>query len=237
METENGSQGGTEYGQYCPVSRALEVIGERWALLIVRDLICGTTRFNDLARGLPGLSRTLLAKRLRQLERAGVVRRDDGRYVLTAAGQELEPVVLGLGGWGATWAFEDPRPDELDPELLVWWMHARLDTSELPGSRHVLRFDFTDDPRDYWVVIDRGVPSVCTSDPGYDVDLLVRSSVADLYRVWLGRVPISSAVRYRLMELTGTREWTSRIGTILQLSPVAALVPRDAAVVTGSARN
>lgn len=216
---------GLSYGQYCPVSRALEVLGERWTLLIVRDLLCGTTRFNELARGLPGLSRTLLAKRLRQLERAGLIDHVGGEYLLTAAGQELEPIVFGLGGWGARWAFGDPTPEELDPELLVWWIHDRLDTSELPGNRHVISVAFTDELRVFWIVIDRGSASVCDSDPGYPVDLTLRGSLSNLYRVWLGRLPVDSAVRREVIRVEGERAWTSRLATILQLSPVAALVP------------
>lgn len=100
----------TAYGQYRPISRALEILGKRWALLIMRDLIVGATHFNDLARGLPGLSRSLLAKRLRQLERAGLVDHLGGQYLLTEAGRDLESVVFGLGQWGARWAFEDPHP-------------------------------------------------------------------------------------------------------------------------------
>ena len=212
------------FGQYCPISRALEVLGARWTLLIVRDMICGTSRFNDLARGLPGLSRTLLAQRLRRLERAGIVDHVAGEYVLTPAGRELEPLIFGLGGWGARWAFEDPRPEELDPELLVWWMHGRIDTSRLPGLRHIVRIEFTDDRRVYWVVIERGVASVCSADPGYAADLTVRSTVGDLYRVWLGRVSLSAAVRERLVELSGERAWTRAAAEILQLSQAAPLV-------------
>lgn len=212
------------YGQYCPISRALEVLGERWSLLLVRDMICGTTRFNDFARGLPGLSRTLLAKRLRQLERAGIVDHVGGEYVLTPAGRELEPVVFGIGAWGARWAFEDPRVEELDAELLVWWMHGRLDTSGLSGLRHVLQVGFTDDPRSWWIVVERGQASVCTSDPGYGVDLTLSGSVADTYRVWMGRRSLASALRDGSLTVTGERAWTSRVGSILRLSPAAPLV-------------
>lgn len=212
------------YGQYCPISRALEVLGERWTLLIVRDLICGTTRFNDLARGLPGLSRTLLAKRLRQLTRAEIVDHVDGEYVLTPAGQALEPVVFALGGWGADWVFEDPDPREQDPELLIWWMHRRLDVTGLPGSRQVVQVAFTDEPRAYWIVLERGIPSVCTNDPGYPVDLVLRASISDLYRVWLGRIPVDSAIRRGLVTVEGARAWTRRVSRILQLSPAAPLV-------------
>src|SRR5215831_17193945 len=101
------------YGQYCPIARALDVLGERWSLLILRDMLVGTSRFNDLARGLPGLSRSLLSKRLRQFERAGLVERLDGAYVLSDAGRELEPIVFGLGAWGARWTFGEPTADEL----------------------------------------------------------------------------------------------------------------------------
>jgi DNA-binding HxlR family transcriptional regulator len=123
------------YGQYCPISRAVEVLGERWTLLIVRDLLCGFTRFNDLARGNPGLSRSLLSRRLRQLEQAGVVEHLDGAYRLTEAGEDLRDVVFRLGEWGARWQFGEPRLDELDPELLLWWAHERLDFSVLPNRR------------------------------------------------------------------------------------------------------
>lgn len=214
----------TTYGQYCPISRALEVLGDRWALLIVRDLLCGTTRFNDLARGLPDLSRTLLSKRLRQLVRAGVVEHSDAHYVLTESGRDLEPVVFGLGRWGARWAFDDPRPEELDPELLVGWMHRRLDTSGMPGVRHVVKVEFVDDLHLYWIVIERGTPSVCAADPGYPVDLTIRGTVADTYRVWLGRVPAASAVRQGLIQVDGARCWIRELSRILQLSPAAPLV-------------
>jgi len=225
VNTRDGVGNGQHYGQYCPISRALEVLGERWSLLIVRDLLCGTTRFNELARGLPGLSRTLLAKRLRQLVKAGIVEHTGADYLLTEAGWKLEPVVFGLGEWGAQWAFEDPRPEELDPELLVWWMHGRVDTSELPGQRHVLRVEFSDHPQSFWIVVERGVPSVCTTDPAYPVDLAICGSLPDLYRVWLGRVPVSSAVRQGLLVVNGPRAWTRRLSRILQLSPAAGLVP------------
>jgi len=212
------------YGQYCPISHALDVIGERWTLLVVRDLLTGTTRFNDLARGLPGLSRSLLAKRLRQLERAGIVEHLDGSYLLTPAGQELLPVVLGLGDWGARWTFEDPDPDELDAELLVWWMHTRVDTSALPGHRHVLAIRFVDDPRPFWIVIEAGRPSVCRTDPGYAVDATITAEVRALYEVWLGAQPLRHALRTGTVRVDGTEAWRRRLPDILQLSVIAPYV-------------
>ncbi len=212
------------YGQYCPISRAVEVLGERWSLLIVRDMLCGYTRFNDLARGNPGLSRSLLTKRLRQLELAGVVERLDGEYVLTPAGEDLRPVVFGLGEWGAKWQFGDPADNELDPELLLWWVHDRLDFSVLPDRRIVLEFRFRGEPRHFWIVRDSGGPSVCTVDPGFEVDVLIQGDLADLYKVWLGKVPIRSALRDSSVQLSGAPALVRRIPDVFLLSPVAPFV-------------
>jgi DNA-binding HxlR family transcriptional regulator len=211
-------------GQYCPISRTLDVVGERWTLLIVRDLLCGTTRFNDLVRGLPGLSRSLLAKRLRHLERRGVVERLGSDYLLTPKGRALEPLVFGMAEWGARWEFGDPEPEELDAQLLVWWMHDRVDTSVWPGDRHVLHLTFADDPRRFWILVDRGTPSVCMSDPGFPVDVTISSDVASLYAVWLGRMPLSTALRAGRVTLLGPTAATRRLDEVLRLSPVAPFV-------------
>src|SRR5690606_11381862 len=178
------------YAQYCPISHALDVLGERWSLLIVRDLMVGNTRFNDIARSEPGLSRTLLTKRLRQFEAAGIVRHVGDEYLLTDSGKDLESVVFGLGEWGAKWAFDEPGDDELDPELLMWWMHSRIDSSVLDPGRTVMQFRFTDEPRLFWLVVSAGEPSVCFTDPGFEVDVVVRSDLRSLYEVWMGRVPV-----------------------------------------------
>ncbi|MFN0091758.1 MAG: winged helix-turn-helix transcriptional regulator [Acidimicrobiales bacterium] len=212
------------YGQYCPISRAVEVLGERWTLLIVRDLLCGHTRFNDLARGNPGLSRSLLAKRLRALERAGIVERLDGEYVLTPAGNDLRGVVFGLGEWGARWQFGEPRDDELDPELLLWWVHDRLDLSVLPERRIVLEFVFAGERRRFWIVKDSTGPSVCTHDPGFEVDVAIHADLAVLYQVWLGRLDLRAALRDGSVELHGPPALTRRMPEVFLLSPVADLV-------------
>jgi DNA-binding HxlR family transcriptional regulator len=212
------------YGQYCPISRALDALGDRWSLMILRDMIVGTTRFNDLARGLPGLSRSLLSKRLRQFERAGLVERLGSQYLLTEAGRDLEPVIFGLGQWGAQWTFGEPDPAELDADLLVWWMHSRLDTSELPGRRHVLHLRFTDDRRLFWLVIEAGVPSVCVADPGFDVDVTITSDLAALYQVWLGRMALRDAVRAGRLDFNGPPALVRRMPDVLRLSPVAPIV-------------
>ncbi len=212
------------YGQYCPIARALDVLGERWSLLILRDMLVGTTRFNDLCRGLPGLSRSLLTKRLRQFERAGLVERLGNEYLLTDAGRQLEPIVFGIGEWGAQWTFGDPDPDELDPDVLVWWIHKRLDTSLFLGRRHVLHIRFTDDPRLYWIVIEQGVPSVCLTEPGFEVDVTITSDLATLHQVWLGRLPVKDALKAGRLEFEGPTPLTRRMPNALRLSPVAEFV-------------
>lgn len=212
------------YGQYCPVTRALDVLGERWSLLIVRDMLVGATRFNDLARGLPGLSRSLLSRRLKQFEDAGLVEHVGGEYLLTEAGEDLQSVVFGLGEWGARWMFGDPDPDELDAELLLWWMHKRLDTSMLPGDRQVFHLRFTDDPRLFWIVVEAGEPSVCLEDPGFEVDVTMTSDFGSLYQVWLGRTPLKDALKSGRLEFIGPTAFTRRMGRVFRLSPLASIV-------------
>jgi DNA-binding HxlR family transcriptional regulator len=223
--TEGDEDGSTGYGQYCPISRAVEVLGERWSILVVRDLLCGHTRFNDLARGNPRLSRTLLSKRLRQLERAGIVEHVGDEYRLTQAGRELEPLVFGLGEWGAKWQFEDPRESELDPELLMWWVHTRLDYSRLPdAARTVIEFQFTDRREHYWILRETQGPSVCNADPGFEVDAWVRSDLSTMYQVWLGSLDLRAAIQEARVELRGREAVVRRLPEVFQLSQIAGIV-------------
>jgi len=202
------------YGQYCPVARALEVVGDRWSLLIVRDLLLGDRGFNELERGLPGISRSLMAQRLRLLERGGVVTRElgeDGRaraYALTEAGRELAPLVDAARVWGGRWAFEDPRPGEIDPAWLLTSMLRRRKPAALPRRRIVLEFRVRGGRRPtVWLVIDpRGGSEVCIKDPGFPVDLVISAEVRALFRVWLGRLPRAEAERRGLFAIEGTRE-------------------------------
>ncbi len=197
------------YGQYCPVSRAAEILGDRWSLLILRDMVVdGVTQFNDLSRGLPRLSRSLLARRLRKLEDSGVIthaRRpagQKGEYRLTPAGAALYPVIEALLGWGATWAFGDPQMDELDPVVLMWWIHRRLRHDHLPPAQVVVEFHFEEDPaRAYWLVLRGRDSSVCFTPPGFDTDVVVRTSLRDFYRVWLGRLTYDDASRQGLIRV------------------------------------
>jgi DNA-binding HxlR family transcriptional regulator len=212
------------YGQYCPISRSAELLGDRWTLHIVRDLLTGTTRFNELIRGNPGLSRALLSRRLDQLERAGVVAHNlDRTYQLTPAGQDLESVVFGLATWGARWAFGEPEPEELDPDLLLWWLHRRLDASRLPGPRYVIHVRFTDHPKRYWIVVEDEA-SICLADPRFEVDLTLRSDRSTLYRTYLGHQTLSDASRAGEVDLLGSKGAIRSFMHAFQPSPVASIV-------------
>jgi DNA-binding HxlR family transcriptional regulator len=191
-----------QYGQYCPVARATEILGDRWTLLIVRDLLLGTSHFNDLERGLPGISRAVLADRLRRLQRVGLLEKcvtSNGRqttqYVLTAAGEELQSVIDVLMSWGATWAFGGPRTEELDPVLLMWWMRGRICAERLSEKRIVIQFDFHSQRHEtYWLLIEEDDASVCISDPGYEIDVVVTADLSVFYQLWLGRISYREAV-------------------------------------------
>lgn len=220
------------YGQYCPVAKASEVLGDRWTLLIVSELIVGSNRFNDIARGLPRISRPLLAQRLRALERAGVVERRPGptarssRYHLTAAGEDLGPLVRNLAEWGATWAFREPQSDELDPILLLWWVRGRVNRQALPDRRVVVRFDFRDSKGSYWLVLKPDDVSVCLQDPAFDVDLVVNADLAAMLEVWLGRIALGDAAAAGTVRVDGPPSLTRAFPSWLALSPVAYAVRR-----------
>jgi DNA-binding HxlR family transcriptional regulator len=224
--------GVSRYGQYCPITRALEVLGGRWTLLVVRDLLVGATRFNELARGLPGMSRGLLSKRLLQLERDGLVVHADGAYRPTAACEELRPLVFGLAEWGARWAFGEPRPDELDPTVLMWWIRGGIDPDGLGGGRTVLHVRVPDARRPrFWFVVTPGDVSLCFTDPGFEVDAVLESSLGVLYQVWVGALPLPGALRDGRVQLTGRRDVVRRLPGALRLSPVAPHVERVRATV------
>ncbi len=197
------------YGQYCPVAQALEILGDRWTLLIVRDLLTGTRHFNDLARGLPGISRGLLAGRLRRLQETGIVARrayPGGRnateYMLTEAGRDLQPVIGALLSWGARWSFDEPDPDQLDPLLLMWWIHDRVHTDRLPGDRIVVEFDFRQRPDAvYWLVLTPSDVSLCVKHPGFDVDVVVRADLSAFFQVWMGRMDYEDAIAASLIQV------------------------------------
>lgn len=189
------------YGQFCPVAKAMEVLDERWTLLIVRELLLGSTRFNELRRGVPRMSPALLSKRLRALERAGVVRRSEegGRssYMLTPSGEELKPIVDLLGAWGVRWVGELGAED-LDPHLLFWDIRRTVPVERWPRARTVVAFTLDDVPakaREWWVCVNGDDVDVCDYDPGYDVAATVATSLRSLTGIWRGDLSWVQALR------------------------------------------
>lgn len=198
------------YGQFCPIAKASEVLGERWTNLVIRELIAGSESFNDLRRGLPLISPSLLSARLKSLERAGVVKRTvDGKnvsYSLTEAGEELKPIIMQLGVWGHRWARSDLSAQDLDPSLLMWDIHRNLDAGFFSAERTVLLFefgDYTSKYRRWWLVIKQGDVDVCLKDPGYQIELHIFTDVKTLTGIWMGDLSLGQALRERLLTVTG----------------------------------
>jgi len=183
----------SDYNRYCPISMGSDVLADRWTPLIVRELVLGNTRFNDIARGLPGVSRSLLVRRLNHLERAGVIERwpsptgKGSEYLLTSAGRDLERVLVALGRWSVEWLYNELRPRDIDAQTLMWWMHRLVVPEKLPTGRVVVEFRHTAPVRlTIWMVIDRGEVSVCMQHPGYDSDLVVTCPTTVLSGVFSG---------------------------------------------------
>jgi DNA-binding HxlR family transcriptional regulator len=200
---------GSSYHQFCPVAKAMELLDERWTLLIIRELLQGSRHFNDIRRGVPKMSPSLLSKRLHDLTRAGIVRRqDDGRqvaYALTAAGEELRPVVEHLGAWGMRWIGR-VGDEDLDPKLLMWDLHRHVDPATVPPGRTVVSFRFVDVPakiRNWWLVITAEEVDVCDFDPGYDVAVSVTGPLRRMVEIWRGDLGWPAAIRSGSIELQG----------------------------------
>jgi DNA-binding HxlR family transcriptional regulator len=221
------------YGQFCPVAMAAEVLCTRWTVVLLRELVAGSTRFNDLRRGVPRMSPALLVRRLRDLEEAGIVRRVASRtepgileYQLTPAGRDLKPVVEAIGLWGQRWFEADVSLQHLDPSLLMWDMHRNLDPTQLPPRRCVIRFLYPELPaarRQWWLLIEPGAGvDLCSVDPGFDVDLYVTTDLRTMTAIWMGLMTVSEAMSDGKLVLTGDRQAASHMQTWLGLSPFAA---------------
>jgi DNA-binding HxlR family transcriptional regulator len=205
----------TGYGQFCPVAKAAELLAERWMPLVVRELLAGSRHFADLRRGIPLISPATLSQRLQELVDAGVLDRirtpgsaQRVEYHLTPAGEELRPVIGAFGVWGQRWAEHDIRPKEINPEVLAWVMHRRLDLAVFPAPRAVLLFEFPDVEiklRRFWFVIDRGQVDVCLKNPGHGVDLTLVGSIRTLVMIYLGQIDPGAAVRSGALALDGSR--------------------------------
>src|SRR2546423_7124663 len=218
------------YGQYCPVARAAEILADRWTVLIIRELLADINQFNELERGLPGMSRTLLTERLRRLERTGVLERRAAsrgkptQYRLTDAGRDLQRVVDLFGEWGARWAFGEPRPNELDPIILLWWMRRRVAREHIAQRRLVVAFDFHRARQKYWLLIEPADVSVCLKHPRFEIDIFVTADILAFYRVWLGRSTMADALRKSQVTLEGAPANVRAFPSWFSWSPMANTV-------------
>jgi len=221
------------YGEYCPIAKASEVIGERWTPLIIRNIHLRCHTFGQILQGCPRMSSTLLAQRLRALERDGVIDRvpapngRGSRYYLTAAGQELAEVVLQLGTWGARWLELGPR--DYDPGIVLWSWARLIDADRLPARRVVIRFDLADRPREqYWMLVERPESEVCVRHPGMDEDLIVTTDSITLTDVHRGRMPVASAIAAGRWRVDGPPDLATAFATWGGLSPFAGVRPARA---------
>jgi DNA-binding HxlR family transcriptional regulator len=219
------------YRQFCPVAMAAEILCTRWTVVLLRELIAGSTRFNELRRGVPRMSPALLSQRLKDLESAGIVTRrptaDAGvfEYRLTAAGTELTPIVEAFGIWGQRRIEADLSLQHLDVRLLMWDMRRNLNTTPMPARRSVIEFAYPELPaaqRRWWLLVDpeTGV-DLCSIDPGFDVDLYVSVDLRTMTAIWMGLDTVRIAVANRRMILTGSRPLSTAMQTWLGLSPFA----------------
>ena len=220
------------YRQFCPVAMAAEILCTRWTVVLLRELIAGSTRFNELRRGVPRMSPALLSQRLKDLEAAGILARissasDRGafEYQLTAAGRELRPIVEAFGIWGQRRIEADLSLQHLDVQLLMWDMHRNLNTTPMPARRSVVQFAYPKLPaaqRLWWLIVEpkEGV-DLCSVDPGFDVDLYVSVDLRTMTAIWMGLDTVRAAVASRRMMLTGSRELAAAMQTWLGLSPFA----------------
>jgi DNA-binding HxlR family transcriptional regulator len=220
------------YRQFCPVAMAAEVLCTRWTVILLRELVAGSTRFNELRRGVPRMSPALLSRRLKDLEAAGIVAREASRsesgafeYRLTASGRELGPIVEAFGIWGQRRIEADLSLQHLDVQLLMWDMRRNMNPTPMPQGRKIIHFIYPELPvtqRSWWLVVDpKDGVDLCSVDPGFDIDLYVSVDLRTMTAIWLGLDTVRAAVANKRMILTGERRIASAMQTWLGLSPFA----------------
>jgi DNA-binding HxlR family transcriptional regulator len=224
--TDQGS-----YGQFCPVAMAAEILCSRWTMVILREMLCGSTRFNDLRRGLPRMSPSLLSKRLKELTEAGVVRITPAdrngavEYKLTRAGEDLRDIVMSMGAWGQRWIESSLSLKNLDPSLLMWDMRRNLKLAALPRhKRCTVQFVYPEmkDGRDsWWIVVDGDNVDLCGIDPGFEVDLYISSTLHSMTAVWMGHATLKAEIDAGNIELTGDKAIARSMSDWLGLSVFA----------------
>ncbi len=221
------------YGQYCPIALATELLGERWTILVVLAVMDGATRFSEMQRAMPRISPSVLSQRLRSLEAAGVVVKEERRdgaaeYALTEAGEDLAPIILELGEWGQRWG-RDLVNDDLDPHFLAWSMHLRMNTEAMPAGRTVIEFEFSGAPDGiprFWIVSRDGVVDLCIKHPGYEVDLRVYADLRRFIEAWRGFRSLRAELRAGRIRLEGPAPLRRGFPDWLLLSSLAGTTRR-----------
>ncbi|MBY6069523.1 helix-turn-helix transcriptional regulator [Leisingera aquaemixtae] len=224
------------YGQFCPIAKTSEILGERWTNLVIRELGAGSETFNDLRRGMPLIPPSTLSARLKSLEHAGVVSRTEAgrgvRYTLTEAGRELKPIIVQMGIWGHRWARSNLTPDELDPSMLMWDIHRTMNVDYFGDGRttiYVEFSDFTAKSRRWWLVVESGEVDVCMKDPGHDIDMSITTDIRTLTGVWMGDTALGQALRDYRIRLSGSGRLKRDIATWLGRNYFADIPPAKGA--------
>jgi DNA-binding HxlR family transcriptional regulator len=232
------------YGQFCPVAQAAEVLTERWTLLVLRELLMGSTRFNELQRGVPRMSSSLLSKRLREMERSGLITREPLQgerghaYRLTPAGEALGPLVVQLGNWSREWLKREIGEEEADPALLMWDMRRSVKLDRLPGDQVVVFFRYRDaeeGKRAWWLVAEKANADLCFTDPGFGIDLQVDAEARAMAEVWLGQLELGAAMRSQRIRVSGPEHLVRSLpdwlgySTFAYEDPAAELAARQSA--------
>lgn len=221
----------SEYGQFCPVAKATEIIGEKWTVLILRELLLGSTRFSELQKALSRISPTLLSRRLKLLEQKGLLVKKSppgqrsAEYRLTACGRELQPLIEHLAVWGMRWARGQMSDDELDVEFLMWDLQRRLVTDCFPEGETVLCFNFEElqEHKTWWMVARDSEVDLCTENPGRDVDLYINTSVRTLVEIWHGDIKLGRAKRDDKLRVHGNAPLSRSMEQWLGISPFAGV--------------
>jgi DNA-binding HxlR family transcriptional regulator len=227
------------YGQYCPIAKALELLAERWTLLLVRELLMGSRRFNDLRRGVPLMAPSVMSQRLKTLAECGIIVREPGpdghsyQYRVTAACEELRPLILQIGTWGQRWSRSRMNADDLDASFLMWDIRRNVHVDKLPKERVVIYFEFPDAKKgmkQWWLVVDGGEVDLCLDDPGLEVDVTLSTNLRTMTQVWMGDISLGQARAKGLLKAIGSARLVRSLGSWLGASPFAHVAPAAAIV-------
>ncbi len=226
----------TSYGQYCPLAMASEFLCNRWTLLIFRELLFGSTNFNDISRGVPRMSRTLLSTRLKELVQIGLITRHEKRstgqieYALTQAGQALEPIVFTMASWGQEWLETEPSLENIDASFLMWDIRRNMNIHPVLPDPFIVYFFLTDvaeNKSEHWLIFENNEIDLCYINRGFSVDVKIEVSARKLTRIWMGWDDFDLAIKDKLLRLSGNKEYTDIAALWLGSSSIAHIEKRD----------